>query len=101
MCRAVFIYGPTAVGKTDFANTLAKHISGEIINIDAGQLYIPLTIGTAKPLWQHEKIPHHMFDVCSQPSDFSVGGISAVSVFCRGLSAGGTYLFLLVDQDFT
>lgn len=72
MSIAVFIYGPTAVGKTDFANMLAMHIPCEIINIDAGQLYAPLTIGTAKPAWKEALVPHHMFDVCTDPADYSV-----------------------------
>jgi tRNA dimethylallyltransferase len=69
---SIVLTGPTGVGKTDFANELGKHLPIEIINLDAGQWYEPLTIGTAKPDWKHEHIPHHLFDVCSRPEDISV-----------------------------
>jgi len=68
----VIIYGPTGVGKTDFALQLAREISGEIINMDVGQLYTPLTIGTAKPDWKSFSIPHHCFDLINEPRNFSV-----------------------------
>lgn len=72
MAFAYIIYGPTAVGKSDFAHMLAERIGGEIINADAAQLYTPLTIGTAKPDWKQGSVPYHMYDVCSQPTHHSV-----------------------------
>ncbi len=66
------IFGPTAVGKTDTAFKIAEHIPSEIVNMDMGQLYTPLSIGTAKPDWQNESIPHHMFDLINDPRNFSV-----------------------------
>ncbi len=68
----IIIYGPTASGKTELANRIAKEIPAEIINMDMGQLYQPLSIGTAKPDWQHELVAHHLFDVITQPKHFSV-----------------------------
>jgi len=68
----IVIIGPTGVGKSDFALQLAAHIEGEIVNADLGQLYTPLTIGTAKPLWRQEKIPHHGFDLLDEPIDYNV-----------------------------
>ena len=64
------LYGPTGVGKSDFALELARVVSGEIINADVGQFYKPLTIGTAKPDWQTSDIPHHLFDILDKPVDF-------------------------------
>ncbi len=72
MAFAYIIYGPTAVGKSDFAHMLAERIGGEIINADAAQLYTPFTIGTAKPDWKHASVPYHMYDVCDQPINYSV-----------------------------
>ena len=72
MSFAVIIYGPTAVGKTDFANMLAAHIPSEIINADAAQFYAPLTIGTAKTDWKNAPVMHHMFDICNEPINYSV-----------------------------
>ena len=66
------IYGPTGVGKTDFALAIAKHIPAEIINMDVGQFYTPLSIGTAKPDWQHSSIPHHFFDIIDTPTNYTV-----------------------------
>ena len=66
------IYGPTGVGKTDFALSIAEHIPAEIINMDVGQFYTPLSIGTAKPDWQHNSVPHHLFDIIDSPRNFTV-----------------------------
>lgn len=64
--------GPTGVGKSDFALQLAAQVQGEIINCDVGQFYAPLSIGTAKPDWQSSPIAHHLFDILSEPKNFSV-----------------------------
>jgi len=68
----LIIFGPTGVGKTVCADLIAAQVPSEIINLDMGQLYTPLTIGTAKPDWQASPIPHHMFDVINEPRDYSV-----------------------------
>jgi len=72
MKELIIITGPTASGKTDFALQLGTRMPIEIINGDMGQLYTPLTIGTAKPAWQIEPIPHHLFDYLSNPENFTV-----------------------------
>ena len=70
--RIIIITGPTGVGKTDLALNLTKKMpQAEIINADVGQLYKPLTIGTAKPDWQNCAIPHHLFDVIYEPVNFT------------------------------
>ncbi len=66
------ITGPTGVGKTALALEIGKHLPIEIINCDVGQFYAPLTIGTAKPDWKNESIPHHLFDYITTPSNISV-----------------------------
>lgn len=68
----VVILGPTGVGKSDFAELLASYANGELVNMDIGQCYVPLTIGTAKPDWKHAKITHHLFDIIDTPIDFTV-----------------------------
>ncbi len=68
----IIITGATATGKSSFAIELAKKISGEIINADIGSFYKPLTIGTAKPDWQSEDIPHHLFDIINKPISYSI-----------------------------
>ena len=68
----LIIYGPTSVGKTELALNLAQHIPAEIINMDMGQFYTPLSIGTAKPDWKNSPIPHHLFDIINEPRNFTV-----------------------------
>ena len=54
------IVGPTAVGKTSFAISLAQHLKTEIISADARQCYAELNIGVARPsLEELSKVPHH------------------------------------------
>jgi len=69
--RIIVITGPTGVGKSDLALLLAEKINGEIINCDVGQFYKPLTIGTAKPDWQSSPVAHHLFDVITDPVNFT------------------------------
>ncbi len=68
----IILYGPTGVGKTDCALELSNRVNGEIINMDMGALYTPLTIGTAKPDWKKCTIPHHLFDVIDTPRNLTV-----------------------------
>lgn len=68
----LFIIGPTASGKTQLSENLACTLGGEIINIDVGQFYKPLTVGTAKPLWQEYPFKAHLFDILDEPVDLNV-----------------------------
>ncbi|OGB97100.1 tRNA (adenosine(37)-N6)-dimethylallyltransferase MiaA [candidate division TM6 bacterium RIFCSPHIGHO2_12_FULL_36_22] len=70
--KVLIITGPTGVGKSGFADRFAADVPCEIINIDVGQLYQPLTIGTAKPDWRSAAIPHHLFDLLDTPRNISV-----------------------------
>lgn len=68
----MIISGATATGKSCLAIRLASEISGEIINADIGSFYKAMTIGTAKPYWQEESVPHHMFDIIDKPKSLSI-----------------------------
>ena len=70
--KLLVITGATGVGKTELVIKLAQRMSIEIINADIGQMYVPLTIGTAKPDWRSETTPHHFFDIIDQPVNFSI-----------------------------
>jgi tRNA dimethylallyltransferase len=60
----IVILGPTAVGKTGLAVTLAQAIQGEVVNADSRQIYRYLDIGTAKPTpEQRAAVPHHLLDM--------------------------------------
>lgn len=59
----IILVGPTAVGKTDVAITLAKHFNTEILSADSRQCYRELNIGVAKPSHQQlSAIPHHFIN---------------------------------------
>ena len=68
----LIIYGPTGVGKTDIALSIAEQLPSEIINMDVGQFYTSLSIGTAKPAWKDSPIPHHLFDIINEPINYTV-----------------------------
>lgn len=68
----LMILGPTASGKTSLSYSIAQQISSEIINVDVGQFYKPLSIGTAKPDLADVTCPHHLFDLLDKPEDLSV-----------------------------
>jgi tRNA dimethylallyltransferase len=61
MSKKVYIVvGPTAVGKTAFAISLAQHLQTEIISADARQCYQELNIGVARPSAEElNQLPHH------------------------------------------
>ena len=47
--RLAVLCGPTAVGKTGLAVTLARRLDAEIVCADSRTVYRGLDIGTAKP----------------------------------------------------
>lgn len=71
--RPVVIVGPTGTGKSDLALNLAEELGGQIVNLDAMQLYKGMDIGTAKvPQADRRGIPHHMLDVLDVTETASV-----------------------------
>lgn len=57
------VAGPTAVGKTAVAITLAKQLGTEIVSADSRQFYRELTIGTAKPSEAElREVRHHFIN---------------------------------------
>lgn len=71
--RLLCILGPTAVGKTELALSIADRIGGEIISVDSRQIYRYMDIGTAKPTpEQLNLVPHHMIDCVTPDETFSV-----------------------------
>ena len=68
------IIGPTAIGKTALAITLAKYFKTEIISCDSRQFYKEMTIGTAVPTEEElAQVPHHFIQHLSIFEDYSVG----------------------------
>lgn len=57
----VIIAGPTAVGKTAAAITIARHFNTAIISADSRQCFQEMTIGVAKPSNSELQQVHHYF----------------------------------------
>ena len=55
----IFIFGPTAIGKTALAIALARQSNGVIINADSMQLYHDLWVVTARPSVDELKQAEH------------------------------------------
>ena len=71
---AVFILGPTGVGKSDFAVKFAKRVNGEIISCDSMQIYKGMAIISQYPALKELKIvPHHLIGVLNPASEWSAG----------------------------
>jgi tRNA dimethylallyltransferase len=69
----VAVVGPTAVGKSLRAVSIAKKYNGEIINADSRQIYRYMDIGTAKPgKAERSAIPHHLLDIVDPDESYSV-----------------------------
>src|SRR5699024_5585843 len=72
--------GPTATGKSDLALELAERLGGEIVNIDAMQLYRGMDIGTAKtPPGERRGIAHHQIDVLQVRDTASVAAYQSAA----------------------
>jgi tRNA dimethylallyltransferase len=72
--KLVVLVGPTAVGKTAAAITLALQWHTEIISADSRQIYKELEIGTAKPSEDElSKVRHHFVNCKSIEEVYSAG----------------------------
>lgn len=61
--KVIFLFGPTAVGKTRLLFDFFSG-TGEVVNADSVQVYRHLDIGSAKADSSiTEKIPHHLIDI--------------------------------------
>jgi tRNA dimethylallyltransferase len=70
----IVLSGPTGVGKTDSAISLAERLGAEIVNADSMQVYRYMDIGTAKPTQeQRARVPHHLLDVVLPNEGFDAG----------------------------
>jgi tRNA dimethylallyltransferase len=70
--HAVFLTGPTSVGKSDVALSLAEKFAGEIVCTDAFQLYREFPVLSAQPTEpEKSRVPHHLFGSipCSDEMD--------------------------------
>ena len=101
--RLIFLFGPTASGKTSLAVELAKSIDAEVVSVDSALVYRHMDIGTAKPSdVEKQSIPHHLIDICEPGDPYSVARFSRDAcaaiedITQRGKSAvlaGGTMMY--------
>jgi len=100
---ALFLAGPTGVGKSQVALRLAERIGGEIITVDSMQVYQGLDLGTAKPsLAEQARIRHHLVDILDLKQSFDAAQFveraraAENSILVRGkvpIFCGGTGLY--------
>ncbi|MEU4813132.1 tRNA (adenosine(37)-N6)-dimethylallyltransferase MiaA [Nocardia fluminea] len=111
--RPIAVVGPTATGKSDLALDLATELGGEIVNIDAMQLYRGMDVGTAKlPPDQRRGITHHLLDVLDVTETATVAAYQRAAravvedIMARGKTpviVGGSMMYvqaLLDEWDF-
>ncbi len=102
------IVGPTASGKTDFAQELALQLKGEVVSADSMQIYKGMDIGTGKLAVEDRKVPHWGLDLVDPGQEYSAALFQeyARSAFLdiqkRGkvaLLCGGTGLYVRAAID--
>ncbi len=104
----VFIMGPTAVGKSELALSLAERLDGEIVSVDSAQIYRGLDIGTAKPSPEvRARCRHHLIDIRDPAEPYSAAEFARdaqaaiAAIRSRGrlpLLVGGTGLYFQALQ---
>jgi tRNA dimethylallyltransferase len=107
--KIVVIGGPTASGKSGLAVSLARFLSGEIVNADSMQVYRGMDIGTAKPTCEEQRgIPHHLLDIVRPDEPFNaaiyrtkalsaIADISSREKPCLVVGGTGLYIRALVS----
>ena len=77
----VAIVGPTASGKSDLGISIAGSLNGEIVNLDASQIYRGMDIGTAKVSADERRgIAHHLLDIVDITHTASVAEFQALAL---------------------
>jgi tRNA dimethylallyltransferase len=100
----IVIVGETASGKSALALALATQFNGEIIAADSRTIYKDLSIGTAKPTPDEQRlVPHHLLDAVTPDQSFSVAQFKTLAnkaindIGARGkipFLVGGTGLYV-------
>jgi tRNA dimethylallyltransferase len=77
----IVIVGPTAIGKTALAITIANYLNTEIISADSRQFFREMEIGTAKPsAAELAAVPHHFINSHSIKDFFSTGDFESLAL---------------------
>lgn len=77
----VVVAGPTAIGKTAFAITLAQHFQTVILSADSRQIFKEMSIGTAKPdATQLSAVTHYFINHISIHEPYNAGQYEAEAI---------------------
>lgn len=77
MKKVVAISGPTGVGKTALAISLANHFQTDIISCDSRQFYKEMSIGVARPSMEElNAARHHFISFLSVEEEYTAGMFS-------------------------
>ncbi|CAK0774194.1 tRNA dimethylallyltransferase [Gammaproteobacteria bacterium] len=109
---AIFLFGPTASGKTQLAVELVKRLPCEVISVDSTMVYRGLKIGCAKPSPEIQVIaPHRLIDIRDPQEPYSAAQFRVDALQAMGeitasgripLLVGGTMLyFRVLEQGLT
>ena len=104
MKTLITLIGPTGVGKTELALSIAEHLGCPILNADSRQLYADLRIGTAAPTpEQLQRIKHYFVGILQLTDYYSAArfeeeAISLIQDLFKShdslLLAGGSMLYV-------
>lgn len=106
------VVGPTASGKTAFAQHLALRFDGEVVSADSMQVYRGMNIGTGKIAESEKAVAHHCIDIVDPGEPFSaalfqkLARLSFRDIESRGKTSilcGGTGFYVraaIDDYDF-
>jgi len=95
--RIIFLLGPTGIGKSSVAISLAKKINAQIISCDSMQVYRKMDIITSKvTAGERKKVKHHLLGVIDPGQEYNVAKYrkAALSICDKLFSQGKTPLFV-------
>jgi len=104
--KVVVISGPTAVGKSALAESIARSLPGgaELISADSVQVYRGMDIGSAKPTPQEQAaVAYHLLDIAEPDDEYNAADFAtdahdaAKQIAARGalpIVVGGTGFYL-------
>ena len=79
----IAIVGPTAIGKTSKAITLARYFNTEIVSADSRQFYKQMRVGTAVPTEEELKAAkHHFIQHINITDPYTVGDFEKDAMEC-------------------